>query len=133
MSNENQPTAVYTGYKHRCVVDTQGNYVEFVQVHIYTAPDGSIEDRVQHYAIQDGEYLVEVNPPSYCPYAGAGGFILPQWNKALQKWVEGATLEEIAIWAAEHPAPATTQAVPTAEEQLRADVDFLAAIQGVEL
>lgn len=37
------------------------------------------------------------------PQAGAVGFIRPRWSGSA--WVEGATVEEIADWEAEHPAP----------------------------
>lgn len=132
MSNANQPTAVYTDYKHCCVIDAQGGYSDFVQVHIYTLPDGSTEDRVQHYTLKPGERIVDAMPATSKLYAGAAGFLRPVWDDAAAAWAEGATAVEIAAWEADHPAPANL-AAPTAGEQLRADVDFLAAIQGVEL
>lgn len=112
MSNENQPTEVYTGYKHCCVIDAQGSYSDFVQVHIYTALDGSTEDRVQHYTFKPGERLVDAMPPSSKPYAGATGFIRPMWDDTAAAWAEGAMSEEIAVWEAEHPAPAPAEPTP---------------------
>lgn len=46
------------------------------------------------------------------------------------RFIEGATAEEIAAWGAEHPAP---QMIPSQSEKLRADVDFLSAMTGVQL
>lgn len=124
---------VYTGYKHCSVIDAQGGYQEFVQVHIFTAPNGSTEDRPQYYTLKPGERLVDATTPTRRQYAGAAGFIRPMWDNEAAAWVEDATEAEIAAWEAEHPAPPATPAVPTVEEQLRADVDFLAALEGVTL
>ncbi len=119
-------------YIHCCVVDADGYYVEFVLVLLERDADGVIY-HVQHYALNEGEQLVSGTPPSMRPYAGAVGLIRPRWSFDRRVWCEDADTAEIAAWEAEHPAPEASQAAPTAEEQLRADVDFLAAIQGVEL
>lgn len=131
MSNSNQPTAVYTGYKHSCVVDAAGYYKDLVQVHIYTAADGTVEDRPQYYTIQAGDRLIDTMQPTKRPHAGADGLIRPCWDDETAAWVEGATADEIMVWEAEHPEPEPSK--PTPDEQMRADIDFLAAMQGVGL
>ena len=137
-------------YKHSCVVDVGGAYKTIVLVlleqrYVYRLaatenpealaeePTMTMEWIVQGYTLGEGERLVDTTQPTTRPYAGAAGFIRPCWDDETTAWVEGATEAEIAAWEAEHPAPATTQAAPTAEEQLRADVDFLAALEGVTL
>lgn len=117
MSNNSQPTAVYTDYKHCCVIDAEGSYSDFVQVHIYTLPDGSTEDRVQHYTLKPGERIVDAMTPTSKLYAGAAGFIRPVWDDIASAWVEAATPEEIVAWEAEHPIP--PPGPPTVEERMK--------------
>lgn len=92
-------------YKYACVVDADGNYKTLVLVLLEQGAEGQCKWNIQHYTLQEWERLIDTAAPITHPYAGADGFILPSWNKALQKWVEGATAEEIAAWEAEHPAP----------------------------
>lgn len=127
MSNNNQSTAVYTDYKHCCVIDAQGGYSDFVQVHIYTLPDGSTEDRVQYYTLKPGERIVDAMPPTSKLHAGATGFIRPVWDDKTAAWVDGATAEEIAAWEAEHPAPEPVPEVPSEVAQLKAKIAALEA------
>lgn len=63
----------------------------------------------------------EENPPLY----DMDGIPLYKWDG---EWVATRSEEEISADRAAIPAPP-----PSAQEQLRADVDFLAAIQGVTL
>lgn len=101
MNAEKKRDAV--GYKHCCVVDAQGHYVTLVLVLLEENEEGQVEERVQYYALQEGERLVEAGPPTARPYAGAAGFVSPVWDDGA--WTEGASEEEIATWEAEHPAP----------------------------
>lgn len=95
-------------YKHSCVVDAEGCYKTLVLVLMEQNEEHQNKENIQFYTLQEGERLIDTAVPNTRPYAGADGFILPQWNKALQKWVEGATAEEITAWEAEHPAPEPT-------------------------
>jgi len=109
--------------KHYIKVDDQG--------HITAAwSDGPHPDRDTTDAIcinEQGGYQFrlfpggEENPSLYT----MDGIPLYRWDgeKAISR-----TEEEIAADRAAIPAP-----LPTAQEQLRADVDFLAAMQGVNL
>lgn len=65
-------------YRHACVINKEGFYREFVLI-----VDGS----VQGYDLLNGETLVNMFVPS--------GFIKPRWNGS--EWIEGATVEEIAM------------------------------------
>lgn len=87
-------------YKYCCVVDADGAYKTFVLVLLEQD-----EERVQYYTLQDGEQMVDANPPAMRPYAGATGFVSPRWDDETEAWTEGASAEEIAAWEAEHPAP----------------------------
>lgn len=119
-------------YKHACVVDAERNYKTLVLVLMEQDEEGQIKENIQYYTLQDGEGLVDAIVPFARSHADAPGLVRPRWDDETAAWAEGATAEEIAAWEVDHPAPANL-AAPTAEEQLRADVDFLAAIQGVEL
>lgn len=99
-----ESVGICTGYAHRCVVGTDGNYVDYVQVALVDY-DGEIREEPRYYTPGDGERLVDTVPPVKRPYAGAAGFIAPRWDDDAGAWKETATAEEIAAWEAEHPAP----------------------------
>ena len=95
-------------YKHCCVIDTDSFYKTFVLVLLNEVPDEdgegtTVEEDIQNYNLQEGEQLVDSNPPVMRPYAGASGFIKPMWSGT--EWIESATSEEIESWESEHPAP----------------------------
>lgn len=92
-------------YKHSCVVDVDGYYQTLVIVLLETDKGGKIQEKIQHYMLQGGESLVDTAPPIMRPHTGANGLIMPRWDEREKEWVEGATVEEIADWEAEHPAP----------------------------
>lgn len=120
-------------YKRCCVVDAESNYKTFVLVLVEQDQEtGQDRESVQHYTLQAGETLVNAAPPAMRPHAGAVGFVRPQWDMDTSQWTEGATAAEIAAWETEHPACDLRQN-PTDAEQLRADVDFIAAMMGVSL
>ena len=119
-------------YKHLCVIDAQNLYKTFVRVLVIENEEGQ-EEQIQHYKLLDGEQLVGAAPPTMRPYAGVSGFVRPKWDAVTSAWTEAATEEEIAAWEDEHPAPAPIARKPSETEQLRADVDYLAIMTGVEL
>lgn len=88
--------------KCMCVVDSDGNYKEFVLVTISQDEQGLLHT-VHYYELKDGERLVDAEHPTMRPHAGANGFIKPRWNGT--EWTESATPEEITTWELEHPAP----------------------------
>lgn len=97
---------------------------------VYGWSDGSEPDRDTTEAIcinEQGGYQFRItpegeeNPPIYT----MDGIPLYRWDG---EQVVPRTEEEIAADRAAIPAPP-----PSAQEQLRADVDFLAAMQGVRL
>lgn len=102
-------------YKHSCVIDADFIYKTLVLVLLIQADRGQ-EWKVQNYTLSDGERLIDADPPTMRPYAGAAGFIRPKWDTDTAGWVEAATAEEIAAWEAEHPAPETPEPAPTVEE-----------------
>lgn len=112
------------GYHYACVIK-DGKYHEFVIVNEFD--DGTEE--VYAYTLQDGESLIEAMPPLQKIHAESDGFIVPAWNGT--EWVEGATDEEIAQFNNENPAPEPPE--PTEQEQMRADIEYLAIMTGVEL
>lgn len=119
------------GYKYATVVNLNGEYQTRVLIlSIEDTDTGVVSEQIQHYELKGGETLIEAQPPVMRPYAGADGFITPRWNFEDSIWEEGATTAEIAAWEAEHPAP---QMIPSQSEKLRADVDFLSAMTGVQL
>ena len=118
------PEKIQTGYHYACVIQ-DGKYHEFVIVNEFD--DGTEE--VYAYTLQDGESLIKAMPPLQKIHAESDGFIVPAWNGT--EWVEGATDEEIAQFEAENPAPEPPE--PTEAEQMRADIEYLAIMTGVEL
>lgn len=134
-------------YKCSCVVDAEGYYkiivVQWYRV-VYSLPplnengepgwsqaEAHMEWVPESYTLADGERLIDTVPPPRRPHAGADGLIKPRWDDDAAAWTEGATVAEIAAWEAEHPAPELSG--PTQQEQMRADIDFLAALGGVVL
>ena len=113
-----------TGYHYACVIK-DGKYHEFVIVNEFD--DGTEE--VYFYTLQDDEILINAKPPTMKIHAESNGFIKPKWNGT--EWIEGATDEEIAQFNTENPAPEPPG--PSEQEQLRADVDFIAIMTGIEL
>ena len=120
------PQKIQTGYHYACVIK-DGKYHEFVLVNEFD--DGSEE--VYAYTLQEGETLIEAKPPVKKIHAGSDGFIVPTWDGS--EWGEGATDAEIAQFEAENPAPVLVEPEPTEQEQMRADIEYLAIMTGVEL
>lgn len=111
-------------YKHSCVIDAQGLYKTLVLALFEEQEEGPQEERIQYYELLPGEQLVDTIPPTMRPYAGAAGFVSPRWDADASSWVEGATVEEITVWEAEHPAPVQPEPAPT-------DTDVLNTLLGV--
>ena len=88
-----------------CVVDAAGIYRIFVSVQMGQDVDGVPTDIVLGYKLKEGERLIDAAPPSIKIVHGGIGFIKPRWDEDAAAWVEGATVEELAAWEAEHPAP----------------------------
>ncbi|WP_373163439.1 hypothetical protein [Agathobaculum sp. Marseille-P7918] len=113
-------------YKHCCVVDEQYFYKEYVLVQTENE-----EQTVVGYKMQDGDMLVDSETtPDRKQHAGGAGFVRPRWDEDAAAWVEGATVEEMAAWEAEHPAPAVNlDALRAAkqEQNKQALADWLAA------
>ena len=120
------PQKIQTGYHYACVIK-DGKYHEFVIVNEFD--DGTEE--VYAYTLQEGETLIEAMPPTRKIHAESDGFVIPAWDGS--KWVEGATAEEIAQFEAENPAPVQVEPEPTEAEQMRADIEYLAIMTGIEL
>lgn len=113
-------------YKHCCVVDAKGFYKDYVLVQTENE-----EQTVVGYKMQDGDMLVDSETtPDRKQHAGGAGFVRPRWDEDAAAWVEGATVEEMAAWEAEHPAPAVNlDALRAAkqEQNKQALADWLAA------
>ena len=94
-------------YKHSCVVDSAGNYKTFVLVLLIQNEDGTVTPKIQSYALNPGDELLDAPPP--CK------FIKPRLE--VTAWIEAATPEEIAEWEADHPNPfpITLDSVKTAK------------------
>ena len=119
-------------YKHSCVVDAKFIYKTLVLVLLTQADQGEEQEwKVQNYTLAEGEQLIDTAPPIMRPHAGAAGLVTPRWDAAASAWVEGATVEEVAAWEAEHPEPELPESVPTAEERLTALEDAMLAMMGV--
>ncbi len=112
-------------YKHCCVIDSEGAYIEFVLVKLEVDGEGQEIAVPQYYTMREGERLVEAAPPAMRPYAGAGGFIHPKWDMDTSAWVEAALEEEISAWEADHPVP--TACLEEQASQVRAKRDALLA------
>ena len=99
-------------YKHACVVDARGYYVNFVLVHLEEDRNGNTVERVDTHIMADGEQLLDAKPP-------AGRFAHPLWDGS--DWTEGGTEEEVAAWEAAKPVP--VPAAPSDLDILREEVD----------
>ena len=113
-------------YKHCCVVDAKGFYKDYVLVQTENE-----EQTVVGYTMQEGDMLVDSETtPDRKQHAGSTGFVKPRWDEDAETWVEGATVEELAAWEVEHPAPAVDlDALRAArqEQNKQALADWLAA------
>lgn len=117
-------------YKHCCVVGADGAYKTFVLVLLEQGEDDEIAETVQGYTLDEGERLLDVQPPLIKNHAGSAGFVKPRWDEDTAAWVEGASAEELAAWEAEHPAPAVdldTLRAAKQEQNKQALADWLAA------
>lgn len=104
-----------TSNPHRCVIDTVGNYIDFVL--LVEQPDGGTVPYA--YTLKDGESLIQASPP-------AGQFARPLWNGS--EWSEGGTEEEIAAWEAVEPVPIEPE--PSQLELLAVEITMaMAAMQ----
>ena len=103
--------------KYCCVIDAMGRYVTFVLI---------LDGDIQFYTLQDGECLIDAEPPTHRQYAGADGFVDPIWNVDASAWVEGATDQEIAEWEANHPAPSISDSKPTKLDRIEAQATYTA-------
>lgn len=72
-------------YKHCCVIDSDKNYKDFVLV---------VDGIVLEYTLLEGEQLIDAEFPS--------DYLKPWWNG--NKWKEGASKEELAVWEEEKAA-----------------------------
>lgn len=117
-------------YKHCCVVGADGAYKTFVLVLLEQGEDDEIAETVQGYTLDEGERLLDVQPPLIKNHAGDVGFVKPRWDEDTAAWVEGASAEELAAWEAEHPAPVVdldTLRAAKQEQNKQALADWLAA------
>ena len=92
-------------YKHSCVIDADCQYKTLVLIILGFNEAGKIQEHIQYYRLQDGEQVIDVQPPTMRPQAGATGLIKPRWDDNAETWVEAATGAEITAWELEHPAP----------------------------
>ena len=88
--------------KSCCVVDAKGFYRAYVLVQVDNGGQTVIG-----YKLQASEMLIDSDTkPDTKQHAGSTGFVKPRWDEDAKAWVEGVTDEELAVWEAEHPAPA---------------------------
>lgn len=88
-----------------CVVSADAFYRIFVAVQTEQGEDGGVTETVLGYKMTEGEHLLDAQPPLTKAHAGGAGFVKPRWDEGAETWREGATVEELAAWEAEHPAP----------------------------
>lgn len=98
-------------YKHCCVIDSQGHYLDFVLVLLVPQESGGNREEIQYYELHAGESLVETNVPD-------SRLLKPRWNGTA--WEETAASAEIAAWEQAHPTPPVP--APSELEQLREQV-----------
>ena len=103
--------------KYCCVIDAERKYITYVLI---------IGNKIQCYAIKDGESLIDAVPPIYKQYDGDVGFIDPVWDSNTSAWVEGATEEETAAWEENHPAPIISDSEPTQLDRVEAQAVYTA-------
>lgn len=108
--------------KHCSVIDAEGKHVTYVLVKIRDKPleDGTTEqvEEIQNYTLNDGEQLVDAQPPVMRQHAGSTGFIAPIWGGS--DWQETATADEIAAWEQAHPAPEVVP-IPKSNAELESE------------
>lgn len=105
---------------HRCVIDRNSYYITIVSM---CDPRGNELEQPYCHVLAEGDRLIDTRQPTKRSYAGAPGFVRPQWDGTV--WVEGATTEEVAAWELEHPAPVkTSEAVRTRRDKLLAETDW---------
>ena len=104
------------GYKHCCVVDAQGRYLDYVLVLLIPQETGEVREEIQYYELKPGESLVDIGAP-------VDTLVKPRYNGT--GWEESATPKEIEEWEREHPAP--PPAGPSELERLREQVETLQA------
>ena len=102
-------------YKHSCVIDAQNLYKTFVLVLLVENEEHQQEEQIQYYELLEGEMLVDTAPPVMRPYAGAVGLVRAKLDADTAQWVEDASMEEIAAWEKEHPAPEEPEPEPEPE------------------
>ena len=90
-------------YKFYCVLDEQKNYKTYVLALI----KNGVEE-IQSYTLQDGEILLEIQPP-------AQTLVKAHWNG--ESWQEAATEEEIQEWLEQQP-PMLEPSGPSLEERI---------------
>lgn len=116
--------------KNCCVISKEGIYVAYV-IALEEENEGRESiSTVIGYKMQEGERLIDANPPDIRNHAGEKGFVKPKWAEIAKEWIEGTTAEEMAAWEAEHPAPAVDlDALRAAkqEQNKQALADWLAA------
>ena len=104
-------------YKYSCVVDADNLYKTFVLVYLEPGENGEIRETISSYELAEGEYLLEVNPPS--------NLVKPHWNGEV--WEEAATAEEIEAWKQENPTEEMGSPSPSPLEALQAENSLLRA------
>lgn len=116
--------------KNCCIISKAGIYVAYV-IALEEENEGRESiSTVIGYKMQEGERLIDANPPDIRNHAGEKGFVKPKWAEIAKEWIEGTTAEEMAAWEAEHPAPAVDlDALRAAkqEQNKQALADWLAA------
>lgn len=108
----------------RCVIDENNNYVEYVHV---IGEDNS-KPIIEYYELKDNESLLDAPPPQIRTHNLSGGFLKPQWNG--KEWIETESKENIDKFDQENQ---LVEEQPSQQEQLRADVDYLSVMLGVDL
>lgn len=89
-------------YRYCCVINAEGFLKDrCVLVLMESQPDGTVENKIQGYALLPGESLVDDKPPATKTNADSEGLIKPKRENSA--WVEGATAEEITAWNEAHP------------------------------
>lgn len=106
-------------YKHCYVIDKNSYYKDFVLVLLEPDGEGGTRENIQAYTLQEGETLINANPPS--------GYVRPVWDGDV--WQEGATDEEIAAAEAAKAQEVVTSSEgasnPTLDERITAVEDAL--------
>ena len=77
-------------YKHNCVIDANGVYVDLVLVLL----SDKGEPEVQGYTLHEGESIIDFAAPEIKKQAGDPGLVVPKWNGT--QWIESATAEQLA-------------------------------------